>query len=59
MEGWLAWDGTPHADVTGDAAERIVRALADVNGNVTKAARTLGIHPNYLHRLMRKLGIRG
>ena len=32
-------------------------ALKNTGGNCTEAARVLGVHPNYLHRLVRKLGI--
>ncbi len=32
-------------------------ALKKAGGNCTEAARVLGVHPNYLHRLVRKLGI--
>jgi len=28
-------------------------------GNYTEAARALGVHPNYLHRLIRNLEIKG
>ena len=37
----------------------IVRTLDETKGNFTEAARALGVHPNYLHRLMRNLGLRG
>jgi two-component system response regulator HydG len=36
----------------------IVDTLEDTRGNFTEAARALGLHPNYLHRLMRNLGLR-
>jgi Nif-specific regulatory protein len=39
-------------------ADLIARALKDSNGNYTAAARQLGLHPNYLHRLMRNLKMR-
>jgi transcriptional regulator with GAF, ATPase, and Fis domain len=36
----------------------IVNALEESNGNHTVAARILGVHVNYLHRLIRNLGLR-
>ena len=38
---------------------RLIRdALKNTGDNCTEAARVLGVHPNYLHRLVRKLGIK-
>jgi DNA-binding NtrC family response regulator len=38
---------------------RLIRdALKHTGDNCTEAARVLGVHPNYLHRLVRKLGIK-
>jgi len=43
-----------------DAKRRLVTAALDeTGGNVTEAARLLGLHPNYLHRLLTNLGLRG
>jgi len=36
----------------------IVQALARAGGNYTSAARQLGVHPNYLHRLIRNLDLK-
>jgi transcriptional regulator with GAF, ATPase, and Fis domain len=36
----------------------IVDAVAQTKGNYTEAARVLGLHPNYLHRLIRNLDIK-
>ena len=36
----------------------IIAAIRAANGNYTQAAKTLGIHPNNLHRLMRTLEIK-
>ncbi|MBV9923483.1 MAG: sigma 54-interacting transcriptional regulator [Acidobacteria bacterium] len=36
----------------------ILRALEQSAGNFTEAARLLGVHPNYLHRLIRNLNLR-
>ncbi len=37
----------------------IIDAVAQTKGNYTEAAKLLGLHPNYLHRLIRNLDIRG
>jgi transcriptional regulator with GAF, ATPase, and Fis domain len=36
----------------------VTTALEQSEGNITDAARRLGLHPNYLHRLMRNLNLR-
>jgi Nif-specific regulatory protein len=36
----------------------ILQALEQSNGNFTQAAKSLGIHPNNLHRLVRNLGLK-
>ena len=36
----------------------ILKAVQQCRGNYTEAAKMLGVHPNYLHRLIRNLGIR-
>jgi transcriptional regulator with GAF, ATPase, and Fis domain len=36
----------------------IVDAMAQKKGNYTEAAKLLGLHPNYLHRLIRNLDLR-
>jgi Nif-specific regulatory protein len=36
----------------------ILHALEQSAGNFTEAARHLGVHPNYLHRLIRNLNLR-
>jgi hypothetical protein len=33
-------------------------ALSEANGSYTEAAKLLGVHPNYLHRLIRNLEVR-
>jgi transcriptional regulator with PAS, ATPase and Fis domain len=38
--------------------ELILKAVKQAGGNFTQAARLLGVHPNYLHRLIRNLNIR-
>ena len=36
----------------------ILRALESANGNYTEAAKSLGIHPTNLHRLIRTLNLK-
>lgn len=36
----------------------IIKAVADAGGNYTEAGKLLGLHPNYLHRLIRNLNIK-
>jgi transcriptional regulator with GAF, ATPase, and Fis domain len=36
----------------------ILNAVKDAHGAYTEAARILGVHPNYLHRLIRNLGLK-
>jgi len=38
--------------------ELILNALEKSGGNISEAAKTLGVHGNYLHRLMRNLDVR-
>jgi hypothetical protein len=35
-----------------------VEAVEQTRGNYVEAAGILGVHPNYLHRLIRNLGLR-
>ena len=48
---------TYHAAVVQNKKEIILRALDQANKNHTEAARLLGIHPNYLQRLIRNLNL--
>ena len=36
----------------------IIKAVTDAGGNYTEAGKLLGLHPNYLHRLIRNLNIK-
>jgi len=36
----------------------ILNALEQAGGSITEAAKLLGVHGNYLHRLMRNLDLR-
>jgi predicted transcriptional regulator len=38
---------------------RLPCGRSTVGGSFTEAAKLLGIHPNYLHRLIRNLNLRG
>jgi Nif-specific regulatory protein len=51
--------GGYHETVRSEKMRAIVGALDQTGGNFTEAARLLGIHPNYLHRLVRNLNLRG
>jgi Nif-specific regulatory protein len=55
--------GEPLAGYHGAVQEtkkRVIRkAVEDAGGNYTEAARRLGVHPNYLHRLIRNLNLKG
>ena len=47
-----------HEAVTQAKKEIILDAAAQVNGNFAEAARLLGVHPNYLQRLVQNLQIK-
>lgn len=47
-----------HEQVAHCKRELISDALRKADGNLTRAARSLGIHRTYLHRLIKNLGIR-
>ena len=49
---------TYHAAVREAKKQLIRKALALANGNYTEAAKALGVHPNYLHRLIRNLSLK-
>jgi len=51
--------GTSYHDaVTRTKKEIILDAMDQTKGNITDAAKLLGVHPNYLHRLIRNLNLR-
>jgi transcriptional regulator with GAF, ATPase, and Fis domain len=51
--------GARYHDVLLEARKELIRtSLGDAQGSVPEAARKLGIHPKYLHRLMRNLNLR-
>jgi Nif-specific regulatory protein len=47
-----------HEAVTRTKKEIILRAVDEAKGNYTEAAKLLGVHPNYLHRLIRNLNLK-
>jgi transcriptional regulator with GAF, ATPase, and Fis domain len=47
-----------HAAVIALKKQLILKALQESGGNYTEAARLLGVHPNYLHRLIRNLNLK-
>lgn len=47
-----------HEAITQTKKQIILDAMAKVNGNYTEAAHRLGVHPNYLHRLIRNLNLK-
>jgi len=47
-----------HAALRETKKQLIVRAVHEAKGNYTDAAGVLGVHPNYLHRLIRNLGVK-
>jgi len=48
-----------HENVAGAKRRMILEAMKKSNGSYTEAAKILGIHPNYLHRLVKNLNLRG
>jgi transcriptional regulator with GAF, ATPase, and Fis domain len=47
-----------HSAVKELKKQLIINALEESHGNFTAAAKALGVHVNYLHRLIRNLGLR-
>jgi Nif-specific regulatory protein len=47
-----------HDGVRDAKKQLILNAVEHANGNYTEAARMLGLHPNYLHRLIRNLNLK-
>lgn len=50
--------GKYHAKVKDLKKELIISAVEQTQGNYVEAAAILGVHPNYLHRLIRNLGLK-
>jgi transcriptional regulator with GAF, ATPase, and Fis domain len=51
-------EGKYHAKVKDLKKELIFSAVEQTRGNYVEAAAILGVHPNYLHRLIRNLGLK-
>jgi Nif-specific regulatory protein len=51
-------EGKYHASVKKWKKQLIVEAVEQTRGNYVEAAAILGVHPNYLHRLIRNLGLK-
>ncbi len=50
---------TRYHDAVNESKKRLILgAVEQAQGNVTRAADALGLHPNYLHRLISNLGLR-
>jgi len=47
-----------HEAVAEAKKQVIMRAVEQAGGNYTEAAKLLGVHPNYLHRLIRNMNLR-
>ena len=47
-----------HEQIVTLKRELIINAVRKATGNITAAAEALGLHPNYLHRLIRNLDLR-
>ncbi len=47
-----------HEAVTQTKKQIILKAIEEAKGNYTEAAKLLGVHPNYLHRLIRNFNLR-
>jgi Nif-specific regulatory protein len=47
-----------HEAVAATKKQIIIQAMDQTKGNYTEAAKLLGVHPNYLHRLIRNLNLR-
>jgi transposase-like protein len=51
-------EGKYHASVKELKKQLIIDAVEQTRGNYVDAAGILGVHPNYLHRLIRNLGLK-
>jgi len=47
-----------HEVVRDSKRRQILDAIQKANGNISEAARALALHPNYLHRLVTRMGLR-
>ena len=56
--GVSAEPGLYRESVKQEKRQLIINAVRDSGGNYTEAAKRLGVHPNYLHRLIRNLDLK-
>ena len=47
-----------HEAVTETKKRLIIEAMIQTRGSYTEAAKQLGLHPNYLHRMIRNLNLK-
>ena len=47
-----------HETVANAKKQVILRAVEQAGGSYTEAAKLLGVHPNYLHRLIRNMNLK-
>jgi DNA-binding NtrC family response regulator len=47
-----------HETIAEAKKQVIMRAVDQAGGNYTEAAKLLGVHPNYLHRLIRNMNLK-
>ncbi|PYV42920.1 MAG: hypothetical protein DMG06_12495 [Acidobacteria bacterium] len=47
-----------HETIKQTKKQIILKAVEQAEGNITEAAKLLGVHPNYLHRLIRNLNLK-
>jgi DNA-binding NtrC family response regulator len=47
-----------HETVASAKKQAILRAVEQAGGSYTEAAKLLGVHPNYLHRLIRNMNLK-
>jgi Nif-specific regulatory protein len=47
-----------HEAITEAKKQLILKAVEQAGGNYTEAAKLLGVHPNYLHRLIRNMNLK-
>ena len=51
-------EGKYHASLKEHKKQLILDAIVQTRGNYVEAAAILGVHPNYLHRLIRNLDLK-
>ena len=59
LESQTAGDISKYHDGVRETKKKLIlNAMENAGGNFTEAAKLLGVHPNYLHRLIRNLDLR-